>query len=351
MTTTTYTKQGKEFLERLQKIAEDSKGDDIEKIRAALNDLQKLQKEVNDIITKFKNTYTVKNENVPPIMEMNKWAKPKNFEGLEKILSAAQLTIVQASLDVDDNGKFEADEQKFALELYNSVDGDIDRFMEKVTRFRAVTKAVREKLTTSSFAKSILQKAGVKTADRAKSTNISVVEAEFINTVVTKKFLLDKKKIGANISKDFGSWFASQKNENFPKFSAWNPKIKVKQIFPQSRHEFMKRKLSEFENQSVFTIYSQNRRTVDPTKKMSGSSSLRNVYGSLPTETKKKLNEDLKGFYTSNRKNKTLNAFLNFLEKRRGEAKEVEENITKNKDNRPPRVFSQRPRSKKKGVP
>ena len=347
MTTTTYTEQGKELLERLKKIAEDSKGDDIEKIRAALNDLQKLQKEVNDIITQFKKNYTVKNENVPPIMEMNKWAKPKNFKGLQKILSAAQLETVQKSLDVDNNGKFEADEQKFALELYNSVDGDIGLFMEKVKKFRAVTKAVREKLGTSRFVTSILQKAGVKTAGRAKFTNITDAEKRFIETVVTKKFLLDTTNIGANISTDFGSWLRSQNNKKFPKFRAPNQKIKVKQNFPQSRNEFMKRKLNEFENQSVFTMYSQNRKTGDPYKQMSGSSSLSNVSGSLPPETKKKLNEDLNGFYTPNRnrKNKTLKAFLTFLEERRGAPEEVEEEtIPKINGRRPPPVPSRRSR-------
>ena len=357
MTTTTYTKQGKEFLERLKKIAEDSKGDDIEKIRAALNELQKLQKEVNGIITQFKKNYAVKNENVPPIMEMNKWAKPKNFKGLQEILSAAQLETVQKSLDVDDNGKFEADEQKFALELYNSVDGDIDLFMKKVEKFESLVVAVREKLKTSSFAKSILQKAGVKTVDRAKSTNITDDEQRFIETVVTKKFLLDTKKIGKNISKDFGSWFRSQKNKNFPKFSARNQKINVNQKFPQTRNEFMKRKLNEFENQSVFTMYSQNRKTGDPTKQMSGSSSLSNVSGSLPPETKKKLNEDLKRFYTPNRnrKNKTLKAFLTFLEERRGAPEEVEEeNMPENRTQqgkRAPLVPIRLPKNGKKGVP
>ena len=57
MTTTTYTERGQKLLDRLKKIEKDSRGDDIETIRAALIDLKNLQEEVNDIIKKFKTIF------------------------------------------------------------------------------------------------------------------------------------------------------------------------------------------------------------------------------------------------------------------------------------------------------
>jgi len=324
MTTTTYTNQGKKFLEQLQKIAEDSQGNDIKKIRTALKDLEQLQNEVDNIIKKFKNTYKVNNNNVPAIMNMNKWAKPKNFEGLEKILSAAQLKTVREDLDIDSNGKFEADEQKFALELYNSVGGDIDRFMKKVKNFKALTTKVHNTIEKSSFARTILQRADVRDTGTRNPFTIKPSELTFIDTII-KKFLLEKNPSGTNISREFGEW--SQK-ATIPKFSARSPTTNVLKNFPSTKKAYMTRKLGEFENKSLFTMYSQNRRTGDSEKKMSDSSSLSNVYGSLPKETQQKLNTDLKEFYTRNRKNKTLNAFLNFIEKRRKEAEEIEERIT-----------------------
>ena len=324
--TTTYTERGQKLLDRLKKIAEVSKGNDISKIRQSLVDLKKLQEEVNGIIEEFRKTYN--KVPVPPIMEMNKWAKPKNFKGLEKILSAAQLKTVQEGVDVDDNGKFEADEQQFALDLYNSVGGNVDLFMKKVKKIRAVTKAVREKLKTSSFATSILKKAGVSTFSRATSTNITKNEAEFISTVVTKKFILDEKEISENISRDFGSWFRSQQKGTFPQFSEWiknknpDPKIKVIKKFPQSEKNFMTRKLGEFPNnrKSLFTMHSQKRKITGTQKGNSvplpaNSSSLKNIYSSLPDAAKKNLANDM-AFYKT-RKPKTWNEYINFTTARR----------------------------------